>query len=47
MRSSGFRLIPTAWRDANRIGFALQLALLCHPGIALAQLGQPVEPLVQ
>src|SRR4051812_35268976 len=34
-------------RDANRIGFAVQLALLRHPGIALAQLEQPVEPLVQ
>ncbi len=33
--------------DANRIGFAVQLALLRHPGIALAQLEQPVEPLVQ
>ena len=33
--------------DANRIGFAVQLALLRHPGIALAHLEQPVEPLVQ
>lgn len=34
-------------RDANRIGFAVQLALLRHPGMALAQMEQPVEPLVQ
>ncbi len=34
-------------RDANRIGFAVQLALLRYPGMALAQLAQPVEPLVQ
>jgi len=34
-------------RDANRIGFAVQLALLRHAGIALAQLEQPVGPLVQ
>lgn len=34
-------------RDANRIGFAVQLALLRYSGIALAQLEQPVAPLVQ
>jgi TnpA family transposase len=33
-------------RDANRIGFAVQLALLRYRGIALALLEQPVEPLV-
>ena len=40
-------LVMRRRRDANRIGFAVQLALLRHPGIALAQLEQPVEPLVQ
>ena len=40
-------LVAARRRDANRIGFAVQLALLRHPGIALAQLEQPVEPLVQ
>jgi TnpA family transposase len=40
-------LVAARRRDANRIGFAVQLALLRHPGIALAQVEQPVEPLVQ
>ena len=40
-------LVAARRRDSNRIGFAVQLALLRHPGIALAQLEQPVEPLVQ
>ena len=40
-------LVSARRRDTNRIGFAVQLALLRHPGIALAQLEQPVEPLVQ
>ena len=40
-------LVAGRRRDANRIGFAVQLALLRYPGIALAQLEQPVEPLVQ
>jgi hypothetical protein len=40
-------LVAARRRDANRIGFAVQLALLRHPGIALAQLEQPVGPLVQ
>jgi hypothetical protein len=40
-------LVAGRRRDTNRIGFAVQLALLRHPGIALAQLEQPVEPLVQ
>ncbi|HEY0933173.1 MAG TPA: DUF4158 domain-containing protein, partial [Trebonia sp.] len=31
---------------ANQIGFAVQLALLRHPGITLANLEQPPEPLV-
>lgn len=40
-------LVAARRRDANRIGFAVQLALLRYPGIALAQLEQPVAPLVQ
>jgi TnpA family transposase len=32
--------------DANRLGFAVQLALLRHPGIGLAQMNEPVETLV-
>lgn len=40
-------LVAARRRDANRIGFAVQLALLRHPGIALAQLEQPVELLVR
>ena len=32
--------------DANRLGFAVQLALLRHPGTALAKLDQPPEALV-
>jgi hypothetical protein len=40
-------LVSARRRDANRIGFAVQLALLRHPGIALAQVEQPIEPLVQ
>src|SRR5208337_466175 len=40
-------LVAVRRSDANRIGFAVQLALLRHPGMALAQLEQPVEPLVQ
>lgn len=39
-------LVAKRRRDANRIGFAVQLALLRHPGMALAQVEQPVEPLV-
>lgn len=32
--------------DANRLGYATQLALLRHPGTVLANLDQPPEPLV-
>jgi TnpA family transposase len=32
--------------DANRLGFAVQLALLRHPGTMLAHLDQPTGPLV-
>jgi TnpA family transposase len=34
-------LVAARRRDSNRIGFAVQLALLRHPGIALAQVEQP------
>lgn len=40
-------LVAARRRDANRIGFAVQLALLRYPGMALAQVEQPIEPLVQ
>jgi hypothetical protein len=30
---------------ANRLGFAIQLALLRHPGIGLAHVIGPIEPL--
>jgi hypothetical protein len=32
--------------DANRLGFAVQLALLRHPGMGLAQMEEPVDVLV-
>lgn len=32
--------------NANRLGYAVQLALLRHPGTALAFLDQPVDALV-
>lgn len=32
--------------DANRLGFAVQLALLRHPGISLAHMEEPVDALV-
>ena len=35
-------LVAARRRDANRIGFAVQLALLRYPGIALAQVEQPI-----
>ncbi len=31
---------------ANRLGFAVQLALLRHPGMALAQMDEPIDALV-
>jgi len=31
---------------ANRLGFAVQLALLRHPGTGLVQMGEPVDALV-
>ena len=32
---------------ANRLGFAVQLALLRHPGIGLAQMEEPIDALVE
>ena len=32
--------------EANRLGFAVQLALLRHPGVGLTQMEQPVDALV-
>jgi len=40
-------LVAARRRDGNRIGFAVQLALLRYPGIAFAQLEQPIDPLVR
>ena len=40
-------LVAGRRRDTHRIGFAVQLALLRYPGIALAQLEQPIGPLVR
>jgi TnpA family transposase len=32
--------------NANQLGFAVQLALLRHPGMGLAQMEEPVDALV-
>jgi hypothetical protein len=39
-------LLAVRRSDANRLGLAVQLALLRHPGIGLAQMNEPVEALV-
>jgi len=39
-------LVAERLSDANRLGYAVQLALLRHPGTALAYLNQPTKPLV-
>jgi len=39
-------LVAERLSDASRLGFAVQLALLRHPGTALANLDQSPEPLV-
>lgn len=45
--SRGDRNLVAARRsDASRLGYAVQLALLRHPGTTLANLGQPIEALV-
>lgn len=35
-------LIAVRRGDANRLGFAVQLALLRHPGLPLAHIGEPI-----
>jgi TnpA family transposase len=39
-------LVAARRSDASRLGYAVQLALLRHPGTTLANLGQPVDALV-
>jgi len=39
-------LVATRRGDPNRLGFAVQLALLRHPGFPLAQVGEPIDALV-
>jgi Domain of unknown function (DUF4158) len=39
-------LVAARRSDASRLGYAVQLALLRHPGTTLANLGQPLDPLV-
>lgn len=39
-------LVLTRRGDANRLGFAVQLALLRQSGRALAQVEEPIDPLV-
>jgi hypothetical protein len=39
-------LVAERLSDASRLGFAVQLALLRHPGTVLANLDQSPEPLV-
>ncbi len=39
-------LVAARRSDASRLGYAVQLALLRHPGTTLANLGQVVDPLV-
>jgi hypothetical protein len=39
-------LVAERRNDASRLGYAVQLALLRHPGTTIANLGQPIDPLV-
>lgn len=39
-------LLAARRRNANRLGFAVQLALLRHPGMSLAHMEEPVDSLV-
>jgi Domain of unknown function (DUF4158) len=39
-------LVVERRNDISRLGYAVQRALLRHPGTTLANLGQPVDPLV-
>ena len=43
---SGRKLVAERRNDTSRLGCAVQLALLRHPGTTLANLNQRVEPLV-
>jgi TnpA family transposase len=43
---SDLELLAERRGDANRLGFVVQLALLRHPGIALASMEEPVAALV-
>lgn len=43
---SDLDLVAARRSDANRLGFAIQLALLRHHGMALPQMEEPVAPLV-
>ena len=38
-------LVATRRGDPNRLGFAVQLVLLRHPGLPLAQIGEPIDAL--
>jgi Domain of unknown function (DUF4158) len=38
-------LVATRRGDPNRLGFAVQLMLLRHPGLPLAQIGEPIDAL--
>nr|WP_158599986.1 DUF4158 domain-containing protein [Azospirillum cavernae] len=46
LTSSDHDLVLTRRGDANRLGFAVQLALLRQSGRALAQVEEPIDPLV-
>ena len=39
-------LVAARRGNANRLGFAVQLALLRHPGMGLAHMEEPVDALV-
>src|SRR5690349_8822750 len=39
-------LIATRRGNVNRLGFAVQLALLRHPGLPLADISEPIDALV-
>lgn len=39
-------LVATRRGDPNRLGFAVQLALLRHPGLPLVHVGEPIDALV-
>jgi TnpA family transposase len=43
---SDLDLVATRRGDPNRLGFAVQLALLRHPGFPLAHVGEPIDALI-